>query len=357
MNATPPVVPVLRQVRASSLGGPDVVTVVDVPLPEPGAGEVRIAVEAGTVSFTDTLIRSGNYPDVWQPAPRALGYDVVGRIDAIGPGVVGWQVGDRVADLVVMGGNGTHLVRPAAGLVRAPDAVDAAEAAALVLSGTTAYQLLHRAAEVRAGDRVLIVGALGAVGRLQVQLAHHAGATVYGLGRARQHAGIAALGAVPLDAEDPSWVQTLRETTGGGVDWVFDGIGADGFRRSRAALRPGGTLVAIGFTELIRRRAWPLAYAWALLRLVVLWNLWPDGRRSTFFSITRLRKQQPGWFRDDLAALLDLLAAGVLDVEVTRLSQDDVAGVHARWDAGGVEGWQVVVHPGPAGGALPSEGP
>ena len=147
-----------RVVQVSSFGGPEALEVVDAPLPVPGRGEVRVRVLASGLEYTDVLIRRHLYPQTSQRRPPfALGYDFVGEIDLVGAAVSDFRVGDRVADMTVVGSNAAYRTIRSDRLTRVPAGVDAAEAATLILSWTTAYQLLHRAARVRRGERVLVV--------------------------------------------------------------------------------------------------------------------------------------------------------------------------------------------------------
>ena len=135
-----------RVVQVRRFGGPDGLEVVDAPLPQAGRGEVRVRMLASGLEYTDVVIRRRLYPQTMRRRPPfVLGYDVVGEIDQLGGGVSGFQLGDRVADLTVLGSNATYCTLRADRLTRVPAGVDAAEAAALILSWTTAYQLLHRA--------------------------------------------------------------------------------------------------------------------------------------------------------------------------------------------------------------------
>src|SRR5690606_38954887 len=149
------------------------------PLPEPGPGQVRVRVLAACVQFTDVIIRKGRYPELKERPPFTPGYDVVGVVDACGEGVE-LAVGERVADLTVTGSYARHRLLDASQLVRVPSEVDPAEAATLVLSWTTAYQLLHRHAKVKEGARVLIHGAAGAVGLALLALGRLHGLTMFG---------------------------------------------------------------------------------------------------------------------------------------------------------------------------------
>src|SRR5262249_45612846 len=143
-----------RVVQVRHFGGPDGLEVVDAPLPTAGRGEVRVRVLASGIEYTDVTIRRHVYPWVRRRPPFVMGYDVIGEIDQLGDSVSGFQLGERVADMTVIGSNAAYRTLRADHLTRVPANVDAAEAAALILSWTTAYQLLHRAARVQRGQRI-----------------------------------------------------------------------------------------------------------------------------------------------------------------------------------------------------------
>jgi NADPH:quinone reductase-like Zn-dependent oxidoreductase len=153
-----------RVVQLRRFGSPDELQVVDAPLPTADRGEVRVRVLASSVEYTDVTIRLHLYPWVFRRPPFVMGYDAVGEIDQLGDGVSGLQIGDRVADMTVIGSNAAYRTLRADRVTRVPAGVDPAEAATLILSWTTAYQLLHRAARIQPGQRVLVQGAAGAVG-------------------------------------------------------------------------------------------------------------------------------------------------------------------------------------------------
>jgi Zn-dependent alcohol dehydrogenase len=163
--------------------------------------------------------------------PFVLGYDVVGEIDQLGDGVRGFQLGDRVADMTVVGSNAAYRTLRASDLTRVPAGVDAAEAATLILSWTTAYQLLHRAARVHGGERVLVHGAAGAVGQALLTLGRMAGLKLWGTARGDHAALVRELGATPIDYQHEDFTRVLP----GGFDVDFDGIGEDGCRRRAMA--------------------------------------------------------------------------------------------------------------------------
>src|SRR5215831_6144316 len=173
-----------RVVQVRRFGAADELEVVDAPLPTAGRGEVRVRVLASGLEYTDVVIRRRLYPQTMRRRPPfVLGYDVVGEIDQLGDGVSAFQLGDRVADMTVLGSNAAYRTLRADRLTRVPAGVDAAEAAALILSWTTAYQLLHRAARVQRGQRVLVQGAAGAVGQALLVLGRQAGVELWGCAR------------------------------------------------------------------------------------------------------------------------------------------------------------------------------
>src|SRR5689334_23434338 len=155
-----------RVVQVRHFGGPEGLEVVDAPLPTAGRGEVRVRVLASSINYTEVLIRRHLYPQTMGiRLPFVMGYDVVGEIDQTGDEVRNFKIGDRVADMTVVGSNADYRTLRAEDLARVPAGVDPAEAATLILSWMTAYQLLHRAAQVQQGQRVLVHGAAGAVGQ------------------------------------------------------------------------------------------------------------------------------------------------------------------------------------------------
>jgi len=323
-----------RVVQVARFGGPDELEVVDAPLPTAGRGEVRVRVLASGMEYTDVLIRRHLYPQTARRRPPfVMGYDVVGEVDQLGAGVSGFQLGDRVADMTVVGSNAAYRTLRADRLTRVPASVDAAEAATLILSWTTAYQLLHRAARVQPGQRVLVHGAAGAVGQAQLVLGKLAGLELWGAARGEHAALIRELGATPIDYQREDFTHVLP----GGFDVVFDGIAEEGYRRSFAALKPGGRLCAYGYSAGVQaHRRMPTILMW-ILRLY-LWTLRGD-KRAGFYSINLMRAQHPAWFKEDLGRLFALLAARDIQPRIAeRISFEEVADAHRRLEAGGLEG-------------------
>ena len=246
----------------------------------------------------------------------------------------GFQLGDRVADMTVLGSNAAYCTLRADRLTRVPAGVDAAEAAALILSWTTAYQLLHRAARVQRGQRVLVQGAAGAVGQALLVLGRLAGIELWGTARDAHAALIRELGATPIDYQREDFTRVLP----GGFDVVFDGIGEDGYRRSFAALKAGGLLLAIGFSASVQAQQHMRTIVMSIARMY-LWRFLPGGKHARFYSINVMRARHPAWFREDLEGLFGLLATSAIRPRVAeRISFDEVAEAHRRLEAGGLEG-------------------
>ena len=171
-----------------------------------------------------------------------------------------------------------------------PAGVDAAEAAALILSWTTAYQLLHRAARVQRGQRVLVQGAAGAVGQALLVLGRLAGLELWGTARGEHAALIRELGATPIDYQREDFTRVLP----GGFDVVFDGIGEDGYRRSFAALKRGGLLCAYGYTAGVQAQRRLLTILMWIARLYLeRWRWLPGGKRPRIYSINLMRARIP----------------------------------------------------------------
>jgi NADPH2:quinone reductase len=323
-----------RVVQVRRFGSPDELEVVDAPLPTADRGEVRVRVLASSVEYTDVTIRRHMYPWVRRRPPFVMGYDVIGEINQLGDGVSGFQVGDRVADLTVVGSNAAYRTLRADHLTRVPASVDVAEAATLILSWTTAYQLLHRAARVQRGQRVLVHGAAGAVGQALLVLGKRAGLELWGTARGEHAALIRELGAMPIDYKREDFTRVLP----GGFDVVFDGIGEDGYRRSLAALKPGGLLCFYGYSAGVQAQRHMLTILTWIARLY-LWRYLPGGKRARAYSINVMRARHPAWFREDLERLFGLLATRAIRPRVAeRISFDEVAEAHRRLEAGGLDG-------------------
>lgn len=336
-----------RRMLISRRGGPEVLTLVDEPMPQPGRGQVRLRVVATGVAFADVLMREGLYPGM-PPYPFAPGYDVVGEIDAVGPDAADLSVGQRVAALTVIGGYARYIVVPAQDCVPVPEGVDSASAVALVLNYLTAYQMLHRVAAVTAGSRILVHGAAGGVGSALVELAALSGCAIYGTASKAKHELLTRLGAVPIDYRSEDFVARIRELTGTGVDAVFDPIGGKNWRRSFATLRPAGVMVCYGAsanTSGGRRNFWNiLRFLIDMPRYTPL-SLLGKSLGVCGFNVTLWKQSRPELYRADLTTLLRMLADGrIVPVIAARLPLEKAAEAHAMLNSASVSGKIVLEH-------------
>ena len=335
-----------RRIIVPRYGGPDVMTVIEEPLPEPGSGEVRVRISVAGVGYPDVLIREGTYPGGPKP-PFTPGYEFIGTVDKLGAGVEGFELGQRVGAISVYGSHADYLCIPAWWLVPVPNGLDPAEAAIVVFNYVTAYQMLHRSARVRKGERVLVHGAAGGVGTAVLQLGRLAGLELYGTGSQTQAGVISDLGATPIDYTKGSFVARIREITGDGVDVVLDGIGGSVALGSYRALRRGGRLVMYGHYGTTiggRKSARRIALFYVSGALVFAGNLLPNGKRVLTFQVAKLRDRHPAWFREDAAALFKLLAERKIEPLVAeRLPLVDAQRAHENLGRGGITGKQVLI--------------
>ena len=335
-----------RRIVLPRYGGPYVMTLIEEPLPEPASGEVRVRILVAGVGYPDVLIREGTYPGGPKP-PFTPGYEFIGTVDKLGAGVEGFELGQRVGAISVYGSHADYLCVPAWWLVPVPNGLDPAEATIVVFNYVTAYQMLHRTARVRQGERLLVHGAAGGVGTAVLQLGRLAGLELYGTGSQTQTGVISDLGATPIDYTKGSFVARIRELTGDGVDVVLDGIGGSVALGSYRALRRGGRLVMYGHYGTTiggRKSARRTALFYVSGALVFAGNLLPNGRRVLTFQVAKLRDRHPAWFQEDAAALFKLLAERKIEPLVAeRIPLVDAQRAHENLGRGDITGKQVLI--------------
>lgn len=345
---------VVRQVRVTGFAGPETIRVVTGARPEPGPGEVLVAVQASSATTSDSVVRRGLNPyTAHLEPPFVLGYDLVGVVQALGPGVGGFAVGDRVVAITRSGANADAVVVPAPTLTRLDSTVDAALVEPMVMTGATAAAMVRRWGQVQAGQVVYVQGASGGVGLLAVQAALLLGATVIASASPGKHGELARLGAATLDYRDPALVAEVRRLSQGGVQFAFDAGGGSGsIVRAAETLAEGGLLVSFGFAEAARRApgrtpevlaATGQVFA-AAAEAIAAVNASPRGLRALQFDITGLREEDPEAYAADLAWLLDHVEAGRLVPVARALPLEDVQAAHRALDAGQVIGRLVLDH-------------
>ena len=237
-----------QAVRMHEAGGPEVLRVDDLRVPDPGATEVRIAQRAIGLNFLDTYQRRGSVPS--PGLPWVIGFEGAGVVEAVGGAVTALKEGDRVAYASAPPGAYAGLRTIAAeALVKLPDAIGFEQAAATMLKGMTAEYLVHKSGAVQPGDTVLVHAAAGGTGLLLCQWLAHAGATVIGCAGGTEKCGLAEAHGCrhAIDYRREDVATRIAELTGGaGLAVVYDSVGRDTAEASVACLRPGGTLVLYG---------------------------------------------------------------------------------------------------------------
>ena len=318
-----------KKIIITKFGDPEVMQLVEESsLPEPKSGEVRVKVSKTSANFTDIMIRKGKYPDVKDKPPFSLGYDMVGVVDKLGKGVEDLRVGDRVADMTVIGAYSEYICLPAEKLTKLPEGVDESEAVTLILSYMTAYQMLHRLAKISKGQSILVHGAGGAVGVAMLQLGKQFNLKVFGTASKSKHDLVKKYGGIPIDYRNEDFEKRIQEQTDGGVDAVFDPIGGKHFKKSFKSLKPGGKLVAFGFYNAVMGKGGNIPMD---LMRIMLWNILPNGRKASFYSIGGLRKKHPEWFKEDLQSLFKLLEKNDIIPEISNhFTLDKAKEVHEK---------------------------
>ncbi|HLY99874.1 MAG TPA: quinone oxidoreductase [Candidatus Angelobacter sp.] len=236
----------MKAIQVLQPGGPDALTLADLPVPQPKPNEALIKVAASGVNFIDVYFREGRYP---APLPFVDGQECAGVVTQAGSEVKSLKPGDRVAWTGVLGGYAEYAVVPEDRLIKIPHGVDDQQAAAAMLQGMTAHYLTHSTYPLKKGETTLIHAAAGGMGLLLVQMAKNIGARVIGTAGSEEKARLAReAGAdeVILYNQQDFETETKRLTNGKGVDVVYDGVGQSTFEKDFDVLRPRGYLVLFG---------------------------------------------------------------------------------------------------------------
>lgn len=314
----------VKSIQVHKAGGIEVLQPTTEALREPAEGEVVLRQTAIGVNLIDTYHRTATTGQYAIARPAVLGVEAAGVVEALGPGVTQFQIGDRVAYWMVLGAYAQKRIVPAGKLVKLPDFVSDETAAAGLLKGVTAQYLLHRIYAVKQGDTVLVHAAAGGVGQLLCQWARHLGATVIGsVGSVEKVQAATAAGCHHVIVHDGrDFSSKVKELNGGrGVEVVYDSIGKDTFDASLNCLRPLGMMVSFG----------QASGAIPPLDISVL------AQKGSIF----LAKPTLATFsreRSDIEALaqgfFDALAAGAIKIDVKhRASLEEVGAMHAALEA------------------------
>ena len=333
-----------KSVIATRNGGPEVLQVIENELRPPKAGEVRIRVLTAAVSRPDITVRAGKAlysgTPLGQKVPFVPGYAVIGVVDALGEGVSEVSVGERVGALTVVGGYSEVLYWKSKRLIPVPPALEPVEAVTLILNYIVAYQALHRSAKVKAGDKVLLIGASGGIGTALLQLGKLAGLKMYGVASRSKHALLAEYGAVPIDYHTQDFVDVVRQAEPDGLQAVISGMThMDYVRRGLELLRQEGTLVSFGepdsFSTLFR-----------ILGTMLKVNLLPNGKTVKLYGTSTYFIGDKRPYLEDWAALFKLLEEGqIRPVIEKKFPILEAAQANALLESGQVTGNLVLVTP------------
>ncbi len=323
----------IQAVRIQQAGGPEVLAIENMELGAPGEGEVQIRHTAVGLNFQDIYTRSGQYP---APMPSGLGTEAVGMVEAVGPGVKDFKVGDRVcyASGPVLGACATHRNYPAARLLLAPAHMQDDEIAAVLLKGMTVEYLMQRCYPVKAGQFVLMHAAAGGVGLLAGQWGKHLGARMIGVASGPEKVKLALANGYEfcIDRLSEDVVARVKEITqGAGVPVVYDSVGKNTFEQSLNSLAPRGYFISFGTTT----GAPPPVAAGTLQKMGSLYFT-----RPTLVTYTASNED----LRHSAAALFDMFAKKALKVSINqRYALKDIAKAHADLESGRTSGSSVLI--------------
>lgn len=300
-----------------SFGGPEVLSIEDVEIAAPGAGQILLRQEAAAIHFADTLVREGMYflkPDL----PAILGLEGAGIVEAVGPGVDNVGEGDRVAYRFNLGGYAERRLIAADQLYKLPEGVDAKTAAAIMVRGLTAQYLLRQLYPVSAGETVLIHTAAGGMGSLLTQWAKHLGATVIGTVGAPEKIAIARTRGCDhvINYNEEDFADRVLEITGGeGVPVLYDAVGKDAYDGNVRCLAPRGWFVNYG-------------HASGFLPPIDAMEI---NKKSLIFTKASLKdyNRTPEDSERMSAEVFEMIAAGVLMPNISReYALDEIAQAH-----------------------------
>ena len=238
------------RVVITKAGGPKVLDIQEIPIPEPGLNEICIAVHFAGINFADTLMRLGFYQPR-PPFPFTPGYEVSGGVHSIGSEVEGFEIGQRVVGLMRTGGQASHVIADASRTLPIPDEISLEAAASMPVTYITAHHMLHHLGNLKSTDSVLIHGGGGGVGTAALQLCQWAGVgNVWSTASAAKADIIQSYGATAIDRHREDFVEIIKSATKGkGIDHILDPIGGGHLKRSLSVLAQGGKLYTYGMSS------------------------------------------------------------------------------------------------------------
>jgi NADPH:quinone reductase-like Zn-dependent oxidoreductase len=250
--------------------------------------------------------------------PFTPGYDVVGIVEEVGPRVAEFKKGQRVAAMINYGGYTEFAYLPEELVVPVPDGIEPKRAVAVTTSYLTAHLLVHTQGKLQTGDIVLVHGAGGGTGSAIVELAHLAGARVYGTASKSKHSLVERKGGIPIDYKNCDFAEILLQREPQGIDFIVDPIGGDVTSRSLGLLKPRGKLVSIAMIQSIKGTGSRIAIAASMLRLPI-WSLMHPGKKAFFWDVVAASGKNLAEYRHALWAVFQLLKEGRIDPEISKV--------------------------------------
>jgi NADPH:quinone reductase-like Zn-dependent oxidoreductase len=319
-------------------------------LPKLKADEVLIKIASSTVSATDIIIRKGIYPLLKEKTPFTLGYDFVGNIEAIGSDVTKWNIGDRVADVCMTGGNADYIIRKGSSLLKVNEKIKAEQVACLVMTGMTAFQIF-KSLNLKRGDSFLIHGGAGAIGTTLIQLCKLNNIRVVATCSTSKIDFINSQNIVAVDYTSPNYFQTLEVNAGNGFDAAIDFTNQRSFNQSYSLLKKSGKLITCAvFTssKKIQKKTianflgFGLDFGLMMMKLAI-WNLLPNGKSASFFGIVDSKKNNPNQFQKDFDELQQLVSTKLISPYIHQIfALDEITLAHQTLESGKAVGFVVI---------------
>lgn len=287
--------------------------------PAPGEGEVLVESEAFGLNFADIMARMGLYQDC-PPLPTVIGYENVGRIKQVGPGVEGLKEGDRVVAFTRFGGYADHVISKAVGVAKIPDDMPAGKATALATQYGTAWYAAEECITLFEGDNVLIHAAAGGVGTALVQIARRHNCTIFGTASPQKHDFLREQGVHhPIDYRSQDFEKVINELGfGGEIDAIFDPVGGQSVKKDKKLLSPGGRLVLYGASSMTDAKGNPLKMLGVALGFGFSSPIpWLTSSKSLIgVNMLRIADHRPQYLKKCLEQVVALTAKGELNPQV-----------------------------------------
>lgn len=333
-----------NRIVISKFGGRENLNVIEDETGELAAGNVRVRVFTSGVAWADVMMRTGLYPGKMPLPPFTPGYNIVGVVEQSNASESGFKPGDPVAAITKFGGYSEIVDVKASLLVPVPSGVDFAQAACLSLNYLTAYQIIHRFAQVKRGETVLIHGAGGGVGTAFLQLGAIRRLRMLGTESTAKQDAVRQLGGIPIDYHQDDFVKKTLEIAPGGVDAAFDPIGGTHLVRTYETLNSGGRLIAYGERAIVGEGVHNPVEEKIHNDFMAAHREPVDGKTVRWYESFDVVQKQPEWYHEDMSALMGCLKFKKISPLVAgRLPYQEAAHAHELLETTGVVGKLVLL--------------